>query len=283
MDNGSSPLKAPPSVLAAESDGVTQSGSATMAGAPTAAAAASRSVESTAAPNDNDELVARKILAVEQLTQVFGFETSAVQRAMDEIESVDVTALYNYILDQNLGTDAGGPVTPKENCPHISNHVQLSTDRLPIQPQATTCLYRPSTAEQKLFGGLKSDLEDDGTCRGRENWLCLECGAIRCSRYVNGHSLLHWEETKSSKDDDGHCLAVSLEDLSVWCYVCNAYVVNDLLKPITNTLERLKFVTASEPERKRSRSSLSEDENEEEEEASSSDPDGSGESSVDCK
>ena len=70
-----------------------------------------------------------------------------------------------------------------------------------------------------------------------ENWLCLECGALLCSRYANGHAKLHYEDTKEegavlagaaknngggSKSEEGHCIAVSLADLSVWCYECNA-------------------------------------------------------------
>ena len=64
--------------------------------------------------------------------------------------------------------------------------------------------------------------------------------------------MVHWEQTKvqaeliaSSNDVDvdanGHCVAVSLADLSVWCYVCNAYLRHPSLSAITQKLEALKF------------------------------------------
>jgi hypothetical protein len=80
----------------------------------------------------------------------------------------------------------------------------------------------------------KSDRSFSGECPSTENWICLECNASRCSRYVNGHSIHHAQST-------GHCLAVSLSDLSVWCYECEAYVTHSSLKPILTRLEELKF------------------------------------------
>ena len=88
-----------------------------------------------------------------------------------------------------------------------------------------------------------------------ENWLCLECGALLCSRYANGHAKLHYEDTKEEgtllagaaknngggKSEEGHCIAVSLADLSVWCYECNAYLVDPKLQLLTKHLEEVKF------------------------------------------
>ena len=52
-----------------------------------------------------------------------------------------------------------------------------------------------------------------------ENWICLCCYAVRCGRHVAGHMVRHYHVT-------GHPLALSFSDLSVWCYVCDAYVDN---------------------------------------------------------
>ena len=116
-------------------------------------------------------------------------------------------------------------------------------------------------------------------CNGKENWLCLQCGILLCSRYEHGHAKLHWEDTKSAEledfvmimsssppssllnnnssannsgngdDDDpkkkkkatGHCIGVSLADLSVWCYECNAYLHHDSFTGLMKCLEELKF------------------------------------------
>jgi len=38
-----------------------------------------------------------------------------------------------------------------------------------------------------------------------------------CSRYVHGHMKHHGTET-------GHSMVLSFADISVWCYICDAYV-----------------------------------------------------------
>ena len=92
-------------------------------------------------------------------------------------------------------------------------------------------------------GKRKSAMDEEGKCPDGENWICLECKAIRCSRYVNGHCEDHWKNTKcdeisTMKQDEseamGHCIALSLQDLSVWCYECNSYLVHDDLELIVN-------------------------------------------------
>ncbi|XP_049871627.1 ubiquitin carboxyl-terminal hydrolase 3-like isoform X2 [Pectinophora gossypiella] len=53
-----------------------------------------------------------------------------------------------------------------------------------------------------------------------QNWLCLQCGAVHCGRYVNGHAKLHAEQV-------GHQLCISCDVFSVYCYKCDDYVSND--------------------------------------------------------
>ena len=55
-----------------------------------------------------------------------------------------------------------------------------------------------------------------------EVWLCLSCGEVHCSRYVQGHMSSHNAET-------GHPIALSFADFSYWCYTCDSYVVHELL------------------------------------------------------
>ena len=68
----------------------------------------------------------------------------------------------------------------------------------------------------------------------RENWVCLTCYEIRCSRYVNGHQNDHFKET-------GHCIAASFSDLSVWCYNCDSYIKHSTLRPFLKQLCDVKF------------------------------------------
>lgn len=92
---------------------------------------------------------------------------------------------------------------------------------------------------------LCSDLRDipalDTPCKScehpAENWICLSCKEVLCSRFINGHMLEHYEST-------GHCLAISYSDLSVWCFSCDAYLdaqVIAQLRPAYETGHLLKF------------------------------------------
>ncbi|KAF2074535.1 hypothetical protein CYY_004162 [Polysphondylium violaceum] len=67
-----------------------------------------------------------------------------------------------------------------------------------------------------------------------ENWVCLECGVISCSKYVNGCASKHYESTK-------HPIAASFSDLSFWCYECDSYVHDKCLFEILDILQTIKF------------------------------------------
>ncbi|KAJ1265503.1 hypothetical protein BS78_08G080800 [Paspalum vaginatum] len=70
-----------------------------------------------------------------------------------------------------------------------------------------------------------------------ENWLCLICKDVLCSRFINKHMLCHYQES-------GHCLALSFSDLSVWCFACDSYLdVQAILelRPVYEIAHLLKF------------------------------------------
>ena len=58
---------------------------------------------------------------------------------------------------------------------------------------------------------------------------------VNCGRYVNKHSLAHYEACP------GHMTAASLADLSVHCYRCAGYVEHPRLVPLLKRLRALKF------------------------------------------
>ncbi|GKY90980.1 hypothetical protein MPSEU_000070800 [Mayamaea pseudoterrestris] len=216
------------------------------------------STAAAASTVNNDEAAARRCQAMDHLVSTFGFERPVAEIALDAIGSpYDVTMAYNYILDHDLAQDQGGPVTPIFNCPHVDSLVMVALDQLPHLPQDCICDYHTSESSknQSCIGRSKAVKDESGACPPGENWLCLSCACVRCSRYVNGHSLDHWKETKreqlSSNDDaaSGHALVVSLADLSVWCHECQRYLVthdNPKLQPIVQRLEELKFGQAEQ-------------------------------------
>ncbi|KAL8164265.1 UNVERIFIED_CONTAM: hypothetical protein K2H54_048358, partial [Gekko kuhli] len=84
-------------------------------------------------------------------------------------------------------------VTPLPWCPHLDSV-------LPVPPAGLNVL------EPCVACGSQA-----------ENWVCLICYKVCCGRYINQHMVAHNSES-------GHPLVLSFEDLSVWCYGCQAYV-----------------------------------------------------------
>lgn len=223
------------------------------------------------------------------LIYTYGFDPALSRKAVHAIsDPSDVTAAYNWILDQDQKHDQGGPVYPKTDCSHIIKRNGFDFAKIPLLQSGNTSSsnnYKNATSLSSLSCSYYHELEhvrqqlqpptkeEEGypfvddlgnvTCPPGENWICLDCGVVRCSRYVNGHALEHYKytsstvactpcdlEKKTSSNNmkgeaeistEGHCLAVSLADLSVWCYECESYVIHDTLDPIVKKLQDLKF------------------------------------------
>ncbi|GMH03106.1 hypothetical protein Nepgr_004945 [Nepenthes gracilis] len=106
-----------------------------------------------------------------------------------------------------------GWVEARTYCDHLSS---LSSDLRLIPPPDTCCFRCDHPAE---------------------NWLCLCCKEVFCSRFVNKHMLEHYHLK-------GHCLALSYSDLSVWCFICDAYLDAQVicqLRTVYETAYVMKF------------------------------------------
>ncbi|XP_062373853.1 ubiquitin carboxyl-terminal hydrolase 44 [Sardina pilchardus] len=68
-------------------------------------------------------------------------------------------------------------------------------------------------------------------------WACLSCPHVACGRYIEEHALRHYEEQR-------HPLALEVNELYVFCYACDDYVLNDNatgdLKLLRSTLSAIK-------------------------------------------
>ena len=74
-------------------------------------------------------------------------------------------------------------------------------------------------------------LKPCGSCENvGENWLCLMCSVVFCSRYVKSHMVEH------NSKEPSHMLALSFMDLSVWCYDCDSCKFILLLYPWKTTI-----------------------------------------------
>ncbi|KAI9018876.1 hypothetical protein DFJ74DRAFT_675185, partial [Hyaloraphidium curvatum] len=121
--------------------------------------------------------------------------------------------------DLSFDDEEGGffSVQPKLDCPHIRSEAGVA----PLGPNVVISVQDPCS----VCGASP------------ENWICLRCHQVFCSRYVHGHGQIHHNET-------GHAIATSFSDLSTWCYVCSEYVENRTgLRPFKTALYLSKFGT----------------------------------------
>lgn len=125
-------------------------------------------------------------------------------------------------------------VIPLNECPHLP-----SLD--PITVPSGNCngfLLLPTERRTLITFDLVSDIDIATACAScnstQENWICLHCFSVFCSRYVQEHMFYHHLEAK-------HPLVLSFRDLSVWCFECNAYVDNPILYKYKNAAHKNKF------------------------------------------
>ncbi|CAH1266367.1 USP44 [Branchiostoma lanceolatum] len=85
-----------------------------------------------------------------------------------------------------------------DKCKHVLKQ-RLAEDHSILNPQKWSC----------------------GICGTTESvWACLSCSHVACGRYINEHALHHFQETK-------HPICLEVNELYVFCYECEEYVLND--------------------------------------------------------
>nr|CAB3267566.1 ZF(UBP)-3 zinc finger protein 3 [Phallusia mammillata] len=77
------------------------------------------------------------------------------------------------------------------------------------------------------------------TCLTTESvWACLSCPNVACGRYIHEHALNHYLES-------GHPLVIDVNELYVYCYACEEYVLNDNksgdIKVLRETLQAIRY------------------------------------------
>uniref|UniRef100_A0A8C6WN44 Protein deacetylase HDAC6 n=1 Tax=Neogobius melanostomus TaxID=47308 RepID=A0A8C6WN44_9GOBI len=123
-------------------------------------------------------------------------------------------------LQVSCGVEMGGAslfvVNPLPWCPHL--------DLVKPLPPTGLDVFKPC--------------EDCGS--QAENWVCLTCYKVCCGRYVNEHMVIHGVTAE-------HPVVLSYADLSVWCYLCESYVHNQVLFEPKNAAHWAKFGEAVPP------------------------------------
>jgi len=153
----------------------------------------------------------------------FGFDETSARAAVEAIgDKSDVSLATSWLLDHGE-PDRGGAIQ-FVHCPHLDAPGVARLAPSEALAMGAPCLVCNST---------------------KENWICLFCARQFCSRYVGKHCVSHWEETKAASPSEGHHLAISEGDLSVWCHECEAYVNNAEVQPHVVRLQTLKFGSGS--------------------------------------
>jgi len=152
-------------------------------------------------------------IPIEEKIEIIEVDYEAFNTTIDT--SIDNTKMKNKENINNDDKSKWHSVVPREDCPHVEKFLKDS---------------------EGISVGLKTN--KCNTCGdSTENWYCLTCGGVFCSRYVKGHGLAHYEET-------GHALLMSFSDLSTWCYKCEDYISDYQLSPALFLLHLSKFGVA---------------------------------------
>ncbi|XP_034019047.1 ubiquitin carboxyl-terminal hydrolase 44 [Thalassophryne amazonica] len=102
-----------------------------------------------------------------------------------------------------------------DRCKHVGR-LRLAPDHSILNPQKWHCV----------------------DCNTTESvWACLGCAHVACGRYIEEHALQHFEQQH-------HPLALEVNELYVFCYLCDDYVLNDNatgdLKLLRSTLSAIQ-------------------------------------------
>uniref|UniRef100_A0A3P8Q278 Ubiquitin carboxyl-terminal hydrolase n=1 Tax=Astatotilapia calliptera TaxID=8154 RepID=A0A3P8Q278_ASTCA len=102
-----------------------------------------------------------------------------------------------------------------DRCKHVGR-LRLAPDHSILNPQKWHCV----------------------DCNTTESiWGCLGCAHVACGRYIEEHALQHFQQ-------QGHPLAMEVNELYVFCYLCDDYVLNDNatgdLKLLRSTLSAIQ-------------------------------------------
>ena len=124
--------------------------------------------------------------------------------------SADFDPVADFLGVEDITAATLYAVEPLSTCPHLSSVRIPEAKAVDAKKACGDCSHTP------------------------ENWLCLTCHEVLCSRYVKSHMVRHYEREK-------HPMCLSYADLSVWCYPCESYVHNEMLMSVKRSAHLSKF------------------------------------------
>ncbi|XP_052433173.1 ubiquitin carboxyl-terminal hydrolase 16-like isoform X1 [Carassius gibelio] len=90
--------------------------------------------------------------------------------------------------------------------------------------------------------------EDDPDRESPAVWMCLKCGHRGCGRSGNQHAIKHYETPRS----EPHCLVLSLDVWSVWCYICDDEVQYSSTGQLAQLITHIRKQVLTDPGKRNS-------------------------------
>lgn len=126
----------------------------------------------------------------------------------------------------------GFSVAPSANCPHVAAATfQVSKGLSRAQSAAEGKAPRRNLYQQHCACSVCGD--------AAETWVCLTCSMSACSRHKAGHMVDHANDRDN--DHSVSVIAISLADLSVWCFACDEYITHPKLESVFQQFHMDKF------------------------------------------
>ncbi|XP_067306287.1 ubiquitin carboxyl-terminal hydrolase 16 [Pseudorasbora parva] len=132
-----------------------------------------------------------------------------------------------------MGKKKGKDRSPSTETPGVScTHIRKGIDQSLLKKAG---LSLSSCQDCEPIKPVEEQIPEDEIDReGPALWMCLKCGHRGCGRAENQHAIKHYETPRS----EPHCLVLSLDVWSVWCYICDDEVqyssTGQLAQLITN-------------------------------------------------
>ncbi|XP_077467927.1 ubiquitin carboxyl-terminal hydrolase 16 isoform X3 [Stigmatopora argus] len=131
-------------------------------------------------------------------------------------------------------------------------HIRKGTDQTLLKKISgmldwTRCQDCKNEEIKRNVSGKPSPDSEDEKDSVVEVWMCMKCGHRGCGRSSkNQHAIKHYETPRS----DLHCLVISLDSWSVWCYECDdevRYSATSQLAQLVSGIKKTRQPDAAAP------------------------------------
>ncbi|XP_018973103.2 ubiquitin carboxyl-terminal hydrolase 16-like [Cyprinus carpio] len=130
------------------------------------------------------------------------------------------------------------------SCSHIRKGIEHSLlKKAGLDEQWSSCQdCEPDKPVEKQISEDEPDRESPAV------WMCLKCGHRGCGRSENQHAIKHYETPRS----EPHCLVLSLDVWSVWCYICDDEVQYSRTGKLAQLITNIRKEVLTDPSKRNS-------------------------------